>query len=212
MRSSDWVLEPGKYLTRAEASRLLRVARGRAETAQPKGRRVAIRDYFIIHLALMTGLRVMEIAALKCGDVYLNNAICSLIVKRGKGGKKRVVFFTGSFKTHCKEYLNWKQLVGESLKPEEPLIVSSSTGGHMTTRALQKAFKRCAAKASLQSTYSIHCLRHTYACFLLKASKWNLRLVQKQLGHSRITTTQVYADVMMPDIKKACYGLDRLYE
>jgi site-specific recombinase XerD len=206
------VLEPGKYLNREEASRLLRVARRRAETAQAKGQKVAIRDYFIIHLALMTGLRVMEIASLKCGDVYLTNAMCSLIVKRGKGGKKRVIFFMGSFRTHCKEHLTWKQSIGESLEPEEPLIVSSKTGGHMTTRAIQKAFKRCAAEARLQSTYSIHCLRHTYACFLLKASKWNLRLVQKQLGHSRITTTQVYADVMMPDIKKACRGLDRFYE
>jgi len=78
----------------------------------------------------------------------------------------------------------------------------------MTTRGMQKIFKRCAERAGLYSAYSIHCLRHSYACFLLKASNWNLRLVQKQLGHSRITTTQVYADVMMPDIKKA---LDRLY-
>jgi len=78
----------------------------------------------------------------------------------------------------------------------------------MTTRALQKIFKRCAEKACLRSSYSIHCLRHTYACFLLKAGNWNLRLVQKQLGHARISTTQVYADVMMPDVKKA---LDRLY-
>lgn len=79
----------------------------------------------------------------------------------------------------------------------------------MTTRAIQNVFKRCAAIARLKSTYSIHCLRHTYACFLLKASNWNLRLVQKQLGHARITTTQVYADVMMPDVKKA---LDKLYK
>ena len=78
----------------------------------------------------------------------------------------------------------------------------------MTTRAIQKAFKRCARRAGLLSHYSIHCLRHTYACFLLKASNWNLRLVQKQLGHSKITTTQIYADVMMPEIKKA---LDKLY-
>ena len=79
----------------------------------------------------------------------------------------------------------------------------------MTTRAIQKAFKRCAAKARLYSAYSIHCLRHTYACFLLKASRWSMRLVQKQLGHARISTTQVYADVMLPDVKRA---LDRLYQ
>ena len=79
----------------------------------------------------------------------------------------------------------------------------------MTTRAMQKVFKRCAKRAQLNSGYSIHAARHTYACFLLKASDWNLRLVQKQLGHARISTTQVYADVMMPDVKKA---LDRLYK
>ncbi len=209
MKFSNWVLEPGKYLGKDEASRLLNVAQRRGEIARAKGKKVAVRDYFIIHLALTTGLRVMEIAALKCGDVFLNEKICSVLVRKGKGNKKRLVFFTGSFRKHCKEYLNWKQRIGESVEPDEPLIVSSNTRGHMTTRAIQKVFKRCAEKACLYSYYSIHCLRHTYACFLLKASDWNLRLVQKQLGHARISTTQVYADVMMPDVKKA---LDRLYK
>ena len=205
---SNWVLEPGKFLTKDEASRLLNVAKHRAEVAQVKGLKVAIRDYFIIHLALTTGLRVMEIAALKCSDIFLDDKICSTLIRRGKGNKKRLVFFTGPFRKHCREYFKWKQKIGESIEQEEPLIVSSNTGGHMTTRAIQKVFKRCAEKASLNSSYAIHCLRHTYACFLLKASNWNLRLVQKQLGHARISTTQVYADVMMPDVKKA---LDRLY-
>ena len=208
MRESSWVLEPGKFLTSQEASRLMSIAKHRAEFYCREGKKIAVRDYFIIHLALATGLRVMEIAALKCDDIHLSNTICSLLVRKGKGSKKRQVLFTSAFKKHCKEYLKWKQLIGESLEPEEPLIVSSNTGRHLTTRAIQKVFKRCAEKARLRASYSIHCCRHSYACFLLKASKWNLRLVQKQLGHSRITTTQVYADVMMPDIKKA---LDRLF-
>ncbi len=212
MRESSWILEPDKFLARNEASRLLNVVKHWAEIAQTKGKKIAIRDYFIIHLALATGLRVMEIAALKCGDIHLGNTTCSLIVRKGKGGKKRQVLFTGAFKKHCKEYLKWKQLIGESLESEEALIVSSNTGGHMTTRGMQKVFKRYAKRARLNSDYSIHATRHTYACLLLKASKWNLRLVQKQLGHSRITTNQVYADVMMPDIKKACNALDRFYE
>ena len=209
MKAGNWILEPGKYLNKEEAARLLSVARHRAVQAQAKNRKVAIRDYFIIHLALTTGLRVMEIAALKCGDVYLCNGVCSLLIRRGKGGKRRLVMFTGAFKKHCKRYLDWKQRIDESTEPDAPLIVSSNTGDHMTTRAIQKVFKRCAEKACLYSAYSIHCLRHTYACFLLKASDWNMRLVQKQLGHSKITTTQVYADVMMPDVEKA---LNRLYK
>lgn len=99
-------------------------------------------------------------------------------------------------------------MVGESTAAVEPLLVSSNTGGHMTTRAIQKAFKRTAAKARLSSHYSIHCLRHTYACQLYKAGSYNLRLVQKQLGHSSIRTTEVYADVMEPDMEQA---LRRLY-
>lgn len=209
MKISNWVLDPGKYLTGDEAERLLSVAKHRAEMAKIKGKKIAIRDYFIIHLAMATGLRVMEIAALKCGDIFLDDQISSLLVRKGKGNKKRLVFFKGAIENHFKQYMKWKQQLGESLEPEEPLLVSSNTGKHMTTRAIQKIFKKCAEKASLYSAYSIHCLRHTYACCLLKASGWNLRLVQKQLGHSRITTTQVYADVMMPDIGNA---LERLYQ
>ncbi len=208
MKAHNWILEPGKRLTREEASRLLSVAHHRALQAQAKNRKVAVRDYFVIHLALATGLRVMEIALLKCGDVYLRNGLCSVLIRRGKGGKRRLVMFTGAFKQHCKRYLDWKRRIDESTDPDAPLIISSNTGGHMTTRAIQKVFKRCAEKACLYSAYSIHCLRHTYACFLLKASDWNMRLVQKQLGHSEITTTQIYADVLMPDVEKA---LNRLH-
>jgi len=186
-----------------DAYRLQAVAKKQTES----GDRVAIRDCFIIRLGLATGLRVMEIAALKCGDLSLEETLSSLVVIYGKGQKKRRVFFNDAFKKYCKEYLTWKQSIGESIEPDQPLLLSSSTGGHLTTRALQKAFKRCAKRAGLPSRYSIHSLRHTYASVLLKASNWNLRLVQKQLGHSKITTTQVYADVMVPEIKKA---LDRL--
>lgn len=208
MRISNWVLEPDKFLSKDEASRLLHICKHRRDTAKLMGNKTAVRDYFVIHLALTTGLRVMEIAALKCSDIFLDDRLCSVLVRKGKGSKKRLVYFTGPFRKHCREYLRWKQQVGESVEQEAPLIISTNTRTHMTTRALQKSFKRCATKAQLNPTYSIHCLRHTYACFLLKASNWNLRLVQKQLGHVRLSTTQVYADVMMPDVKKA---LDKLY-
>jgi site-specific recombinase XerD len=208
MIASNWVLEPGKYLSKEEASRLLNAARHKAMQAFIQNKKIPVRDYFVIHLALTTGLRVMEIAALNCGDIFLDEKICTVLVRKGKGNKKRLVYFTGPFRKHCKDYTKWKMKMGESTEPDQPLLSSSNTGGHMTTRAIQKAFKRCAKRAQLNSAYSIHAARHTYACFLLKASNWNLRLVQKQLGHAKISTTQVYADVMMPDVKKA---LDRLY-
>ncbi len=199
MKFGRWVLDPAKCLLRKEVEQLLNSLRAKAQ----KHNKSAVRNYFVIHLALGTGLRVMEIAALNCDDIFLENLVPLLIVRKGKGGKKRIVFFNSNLKKHCKEYLEWKNSAGESIEPGQPLILSSNTGKHMTTRAMQIAFKQCAKRASLPERYSIHCLRHTHGCFLLKASKWNIRLVQKQLGHSRIETTQVYADVMMPDIKNA---------
>ena len=205
MKTSTWELDPRKFLTRKETLQLLAAA-GVIRTEA--WLQVTVRDHFIVDLGLSTGLRVMEIAALKCGDLDLEARVPCLLVREGKGSKKRRVFFNDKFKKHCKEYLAWKQDVGESTEVDQPLLLSTRTGGHLTTRAIQKAFKRCAKKANLSSHYSIHCLRHSYASFLYKASNWNLRLVQKQLGHARISTTQVYADVMMPDIKKA---LNKLY-
>lgn len=204
MRFNNWVLDPGKYINKEDADKLLDTARIRAEHAQAKDGKIAIRDYFIIHLAFATGLRVMEIAALNCGDIFLDQQTPSLIVRKGKGNKKRMVFFNGILKAHSEDYFEWKKSAGESIQPDQPLLLSSHSGKHMTTRAIQKAFKRCAKAAGLPSFYSIHAGRHSYACFLLKASSWNLRLVQKQLGHSRLTTTQVYADVMVPELK--CTG------
>ncbi len=204
----NWVLEPSKFLTKEEAKKLLETARDRAEVVFAKRRKISARDYLIVDLALSTGLRVMEIAQLDCGDVFIRDGISSLLVRNGKCGKRRLVRFGESLKNHLNEYLLWKQNVGEPTGPSDPLFLSSNTGCHLTTRAIQKGFKRTAVKAGLSAHYSIHCLRHTYACQLYKASSYNLRLVQKQLGHSSIHTTEVYADVMEPDIQDA---LRRLY-
>lgn len=205
---TDWVLTPDKFLSLVAAKKLLETAREKAQAAKALGQKVPVRDYFIVDLGLATGLRVMEMAQLKCGDVFTTADKPSLLVRNGKCGKMRLVKLSDSFKYHYDEYILWKQTVGEPTGPDNPLLLSSNTSGHMTTRAIQKAFKRTAAKAGLSAHYSIHCLRHTYACQLYKASGYNLRLVQKQLGHSSIRTTEVYADVMEPDIQDA---LRKLY-
>jgi site-specific recombinase XerD len=208
MGKGNWVPDPAKFMTREEVGKLLRTAKERAEGAMACGRKVVVRDYFIVDLALSTGLRVMEISLLTCGDVSVRGDLCALLVRRGKGGKTRLVRFNGTLRRHYEEYMAWKQQTGEPAGPEDPLVRSSNTGSRMTTRGIEKAFKRTAARAGLPSRYSIHCLRHTYACELYRASGYNLRLVQKQLGHSQIATTQVYADVVEPDVQRA---VERLY-
>jgi len=135
----------------------------------------------------------MEVAALNCGDIFLDREASSLLVRKGKGNKRRMVFFNQTLRGHIKDYLKWKQSVNESTEADQPLFLSSHSKKHMTTRALQKAFKRCSKAVKLSPCYSFHSLRHSHACFLLKASGWNLRLVQKQLGHSNIETAKTGA-------------------
>jgi integrase/recombinase XerC len=177
----NWVLSPRKFLCLAEAKKLRETAKTRASIAIARNSKVAVRDYFVIDVALSTGLRVMEISKLNCGDIFMGNVMSSLLVRKGKCGKKRLVRCGETFKRSFNKYVDWKKTIGEPTGPDDPLLLSSSSGRYLTTRALQKCFKRVAAKAGLPTYYSIHCLRHTYACQLYKASNYNLRLVQKQL-------------------------------
>jgi site-specific recombinase XerD len=64
-------------------------------------------------------------------------------------------------------------------------------------------FKKLARLAGISKHHSIHSLRNTYTTNLYRASGYNLRLVQKQLGHSNITTTTVYSDVISKDLEDA---------
>ena len=202
-----WQVDEGKFLSESEVSRLRKVLTQRSNYALKNGNKVPVNDWLVIDLALSTGLRVSEIAGLRVGDIWADDGKASLIVRNGKGGKQRVVRFNDGFKEHLKEYLEWKKKNGSDCGPESPLIRSSNTMGKMTTRALQKAFERNANRSGIQG-YSIHSLRHTYATFLLRASG-NLRMVQKQLGHSSIKTTQVYADVFDEDLNQA---VEKLYK
>ena len=118
-----------------------------------------------------------------------------MIVRKGKGSKKRVVKFSKNLKKHLREYI-------KTYSPGEYLF-QSSRGGKFRISGIQKIFKKKAKKAGLPSRYSIHSLRHTYATRLYKASNYNLRLVQKQLGHTSIQTTTIYSDVIDQDISDA---------
>ncbi|MFI4910877.1 MAG: tyrosine-type recombinase/integrase [Sedimentisphaeraceae bacterium JB056] len=130
MSTHNWVLQRDKFLNKQQASRLLSVVTRRAKSNASK---TATRDRFIIHLALSTGLRVMEISQLKCGDLFLDEKLCSVLVRSGKGSKKRQVFFVGPFRKHCRDFLKWKQQNGESIDNDAPLLISSNTGWNMTT-------------------------------------------------------------------------------
>lgn len=204
-----WTLDERKFLTLAfDKVRQLRKHCGRKK-AGALGRRefLGVRDWFLIELGLNTGLRVQELSDLRCGDLLISGNEASLIVRKGKGNKKRFVWLSQSFKESCKGFLAWKRKQGHAVDAEAPLLTSEQ-GERVTKRALQKAFKRIARAAGLESYYSIHCLRHTYGTHLLRAGSFNLRLVQEQLGHSSVRITEVYTKLIGSDVKQA---VNRLY-
>ncbi len=196
-----WTLTPGKFLAPDEVRLLRKTLSDAATLAKARGVQCAVRDRLIIELALGTGLRVSELSNLKVEDLFLKKGQNSLHVRNGKGGKARIVQFSPGLKNLIRDYLDYRKTDSDYLFP-------SQRSSYMTPSGLQQVFKRWAAKAGLPKRYSIHCLRHSYATMLHKASGYNLRLVQKQLGHSSISTTQVYADVLDEDVTKALANLD----
>ena len=202
-----WTLDERKFLPLDKVRRLREYCRREKARALRKGEFLGVRDWLLIELGLNTGLRVQELSDLRCGDLLISESEASLIVRKGKGNKRRPVWLSQSFKESCKTFLAWKKKQGHAIDAEAPLLTSEQ-GEKVTKRALQKAFKRIAQAAGLESHYSIHCLRHTYGTHLLKASGYNLRLVQEQLGHSSVRITEVYTSLIGSDVKQA---LNKLY-
>ncbi len=197
----NWIITPDKYLTKEETKRLWNTCHEGATIAKSKGIQAPVRDALIIELALGSGLRVSEMANLKVEDLYLKRGQGSIHVKNGKGGKNRVVDIGSNLKKRILEFLNYRTMDSQYLFPSE-------RGEKMTRSGIQQVFKKWAKKAGLPSHYSIHSLRHTYATNLYKASGYNLRLVQIQLGHSSPSITQVYASVMNTDVEEALKNLE----
>lgn len=198
---SQWIITPEKYLNGEEVKSLRKAALDQAIIAHSKGNQTAVRNQLIVELALGTGLRVSEMASLKVGDLHLGKGQNSLIVRNGKGGKDRVVAFSSTLKSLISSYLEYR--ISES-----PYLFHSERGDQMTRFGIGRVFKTIAGKAGIAEHHSVHSLRHTYATNLYKASGYNLRLVQKQLGHSSITTTSVYSDVLNQDLTDALENMD----
>ena len=198
---SQWIVTPDKFLTDEESKKLRRMCEEAAIISKSKGNQMAVRNRLIIEMALGTGLRVSELANLKIDDIHIRKGQNSLIVNNGKGDKHRVVGFNNKLKTLIQEYLDYR-------KSMSSYLFASERGEKMTRFGVGRVFKTMAAKAGLDSKHSIHTLRHTYATNLYKASGYNLRMVQKQLGHSSITTTTVYSDVLNQDLTDALENLE----
>jgi len=154
----------------------------------PKGNDLkSLRDKAIIETFFSTGLRVSELCAL---DRYLDLKRGEISI-RGKGDKLRVVFLSDSAKKAIKNYLD------KRTDPDEALFISLTKSkspkviGRIIPRTVQRIIDFYARKSGISQKVHPHMIRHLYATDLL-INGADLRSVQELLGHSNISTTQVY--------------------
>ena len=140
------------------------------------------RNLLLCRLMLEAGLRVGEVVVLRRD--HLDMTTCRLQIRNGKGARDRVLWIRDSL----------RDLIGEWLgrRAESPWLFPTREGGQVSTRQIREVVKRTARRAGVQEweRVSPHSLRHTFATDLLASTK-NIRLVQKALGHSDLSTTMV---------------------
>ncbi|OHA00282.1 MAG: hypothetical protein A3G49_03540 [Candidatus Sungbacteria bacterium RIFCSPLOWO2_12_FULL_41_11] len=169
-----------------------------------------LRDRAILELLFSTGLRVSELCSLNRDSVNLKRDEFTV---RGKGDKIRVVFLSETAKSALKNYLEKRTDVNEALfisaKRQETSDMKQVT--RLTPRSIQRMIKIYSAKAGITKKVTPHTLRHSYATDLLFAGA-DLRSVQALLGHSSITTTQIYThvtDKALKEVHRKYHGQSR---
>ena len=183
----NWEITPEKYLNRQELTALLVRAEEIKTIGISKKRAQLVRDWMIIRTFIYTGLRRFEVAELQCGDFRIFGGNSHLVVRRGKGGKTRHVHLPKGYASDVRWYLKWKVEKGELQSPED-FFLRSERSPKYAPSGLYKRWKKYVPN------HRLHDARHTNATILYEATN-SLRLVQKQLGHSSLTVTQVYADI-----------------
>jgi len=179
---STWLALP-KFLTVDEAEALLRAP----DPGKPHG----VRDRAMLEVLYGSGLRVSELASLRHAEINRDDGF---LVCRGKGGKERIVPLG---RAACEAVGRYLAEVRPRLDPNggrEELFLSRR-GRPFTRQGIWKLLRQHAVRAGLDATrITPHVLRHSFATHLLERGA-DLRSVQLMLGHSRITTTQIYTHV-----------------
>jgi len=148
------------------------------------------RDRAILEFLYSTGARISEMLDVRIGDLYLDEKIIRLF---GKGRKERYVPISQTALTYCENYI-------ENARPkllkykQNNILFLNRFGNKLSRMGCWKIIDKYARQSGIKSHVSPHTLRHSFATHLLQGGA-NLRIVQTLLGHSSISTTQVYTNI-----------------
>jgi len=183
-----WLRLP-KVLTMEEVERLLVFPKGQ----DPLG----LRDDAMLELLYACGLRVSELVSLPVDALNLQ---MGCLIASGKGEKERIIPMSDPALVKTKNYLSFGRPQLLKGRKSSALFLSQQ-GGAMTRQSFFIRLRSYAKRAGIQKPLSPHMLRHSFASHLLERGA-DLRAVQMMLGHSDISTTQIYTHVTRDRLKK----------
>lgn len=159
---------------------------------------LGMRDKAMFEVLYATGLRVSELVSLKVNNLNLQSGY---LISLGKGSKERIVPIGESAREKTEEYLT--QIRPQLLKGKSAHeVFLNRFGKKMSRQGFWKIIKKYALISGIKTNITPHILRHSFATHLL-AGGADLRSVQQMLGHSDISTTQIYTHVMKDRLREA---------
>ena len=150
-----------------------------------------LRNKLIFELLYATGLRVSELVNLKKKKIDFSNNNIRII---GKGNKERILPVTSNLKRLFKKYFKKR-------KYNSDYVFLSTNGNKLYARDIRRIIKKVIKNMSMFKDITPHTIRHSFASHLLENGA-DLRMVQELLGHSSVSTTQIYTHISMEKMKK----------
>jgi site-specific recombinase XerD len=201
------------FLEGNDLERLLEAPMAESRKQKAENSIIKLRDKAILELLFSTGLRVSELANLKKDQINLSKEEFTV---RGKGSKLRIVFLSNQAKYWLKKYLDQRNDMSPYLFLSHDRAASgrekkSKNEKSLTPRSIQRIVEKYAKIAGLTKEVTPHTIRHSFATDLLQGGA-DIRSVQAMLGHSSITTTQIYThitDQQLKEVHKAFHGRKR---
>jgi integrase/recombinase XerD len=154
-------------------------------------KKYALRDQAILSMLYASGLRVTELVDLKLKNLMMDEGLIRVF---GKGGKERIVPFGKTALTFLKLYLKEVRPSNSKKGKSQGILFLNHRGGKLTRMSIWNILHENTLRAGITKKVSPHVLRHSFATHLLEGGA-DLRSVQEMLGHSDITTTQIYTNI-----------------
>ncbi len=170
------------------------------DEANFKGK-LGLRDQAVLELFYATGLRVSELINLKINDLNMENCMLKCL---GKGSKERIIPFGNKAYQSLNLYFDRVRSKLVVRNPDEDTLFLNSRGEKLSRQGIFYLVKLYAQKARIKKKVTPHTLRHTLATHLLENGA-DLRSVQEMLGHSDISTTQIYTHVSRKWVSEEYY-------